>query len=305
MLMPLVSVIIPTRDRPALVKQAIESVLASCNEVLQAEIIVIDDGSTPIASIAQEYKLRYLRGPAKGVSAARNAGMQAATGTYITFLDDDDRWPAHNLLHQMKVLDENPQFGAVCSQVVLTDEHGENFSPPYPNPPFQSGWMFTDFLNYIPQVGSLLVRHDVAKAVGDFDPDLQGGEDWDWALRLARCSQIGFVAEVALLWRIHNTARIDGVGNRHVEDITWRRYTDVMDVAHRHIPSNSPQSWLKKQRLLLKHKGHYIPLFKNYALQYIHKRKVKQSIICYWRAIRISPVHMVSHTIKTLVRHIR
>ncbi|NNJ11104.1 glycosyltransferase [Chloroflexales bacterium ZM16-3] len=304
--MPLVSVIIPTYNRPVLVLQAIKSVLASCSDVLQAEIIVVDDDSTDqTASVVQSYPIKYVRGPASGVSSARNTGIREATGAYITFLDDDDTWPVNNLVRQIRLLEENPQFGAVCSQVVLTDEKGTITSPPYPNPPFTSGWMFSDFLRYIPQVGSLLVRHEVAVAVGDFDPKLQGGEDWDWALRLARICQIGFIPEVVLLWRMHNTARVDGVGNRRVEDITWRRYTDVMDVARRHSTVGPSLSWLAKQRILLKQKGHYIPLFTQYALEYARKGKIKQAAYCYWLSVRISPLHIVSHAAKTLVRRIR
>ncbi|MBX0328835.1 glycosyltransferase family 2 protein [Oscillochloris sp. ZM17-4] len=287
-------------------QQAIESVLASCSEALQVEILLIDDGENDETKlIAHRYPLNYLRGPGRGVSAARNVGLREATGSYITFLDDDDTWPANNLMRQIRFLDENPSYGAVCSQVVLTDDAGEICSPPYPNPPFASGWMFNDFLSYIPQVGSLLVRHDIAMAVGDFDPNLQGGEDWDWALRLARICQIGFVAEVVLHWRMHNTARFDGAGNRRIEDITWRRYTDVMDVAHRHIEGGPPRSWLAKQRILLKHKGHYIPLFTRYAIGYARKGKLRQAAICYWLAIRISPLHIVSSTAKTALRQLQ
>jgi glycosyltransferase involved in cell wall biosynthesis len=304
--MPLVSVIVPTRNRPTLVKQAIESIVSSCNEVFQAEIILIDDGTNDqTREITQGLPITYLRGPTNGVSAARNVGLKAATGTYLTFLDDDDTWPAKNLLRQIRFLEENSQFGAVCSQVVLTDEQGKITSLPYPNPPFASGWMFNDFLRYIPQVGSLLVRREIVTQVGDFDPKLQGGEDWDWALRLSRICQIGFIPEVVLLWRMHNSGRVDAVGNRHIEDIAWRRYTDVMDVAHRHLPNGSRMNWLSRQRILLKHKGHYIPLFTQYGLAYARQGKLRPAARCYWRAVRISPLHMVSFAAKTVLRQLQ
>jgi glycosyltransferase involved in cell wall biosynthesis len=304
--MPLVSVIIPTRDRPTLVRRAIESILASCNETLQAEIIVIDDSTTnQTAEVVQTYPIKYIRGPRKGVSMARNAGMQAATGALLTFLDDDDAWPEHNLAQQIRFLEENPQFGAVCSQVVLTNEDLTSYSNPYPTQPFKSGWMFQDFLSYIPQVGSLLVRREIADAVGGFEPELQGGEDWDWALRLARLCQIGFITEVALLWRMHGAARVDGAGNTRPEDITWRRYTDVMLVAHRYTSRNTLKSWIKTQRIILKHKGHYIPLFMDYAAQYLKKGKHNRSARCYWLALRVSPPHLASHFVRTLARQLR
>jgi glycosyltransferase involved in cell wall biosynthesis len=304
--MPLVSVIIPTRNRAALVQKAIASVLASCNDEFQAEIIVVDDGSTDATeSTVRAYPIKYIRGPGEGVSIARNTGLKEATGTYITFLDDDDLWPANNLAQQIKLLEENPQFGAVCSQVVLTNDSTPNASARYPNPPFKSGWMFQDFLSYIPQVGSLLVRRNVVESVGGFEPGLQGGEDWDWALRIARHCQIGFVSEVALLWRMHNTARVDGAGNRRPEDIAWRRYTDVMLVAHRYLESNSLGEWIRTQRIILKHKGHYIPLLIDFSTQYLQKGNINQSLRCCWLALKVSPPHVASHFARSLIKKLR
>lgn len=301
--MPRVSVIIPTRNRAALVQKAIESIIASCTDTLQAEIIVVDDGSTDTTeSVVRAYPIKYIRGPGKGPSTARNIGLKEATGTYITFLDDDDLWPANNLAQQIKLLEENPQFGAVCSQVMLTDDNAGNASARYPNPPFQSGWMFQDFLGYIPQVGSLLIRSEVVKAVGNFEPELQGGEDWDWALRIARYCQIGFVSEVSLLWRIHGATRVDGAGNKRHEAIAWRRYTDVMLVAHRYMKSDSLKTWMKMQRIILRHKGHYIPIFTDYASQYLQNGNLTRSLYCYWLALRVSPPHIASHLLRTLVR---
>jgi glycosyltransferase involved in cell wall biosynthesis len=300
---PLISVIIPTRNRAALVQKAIESVMASCNGMFQAEIIVVDDSSTDATeSIVRAYPVKYIRGPSDGVSTARNTGLKEATGRYITFLDDDDAWPEHNLTRQVRLLEENPQFGAVCSQVVLTDSNLTIKSNPYPTQPFQSGWMFQDFLRYIPQVGSLLVRREVVDAVGGFERSLQGGEDWDWALRIARYCQIGFVPEVALLWRMYGVTRIDSTENRRYEDIAWRRYKDVMLVAHRYIKSDSLTSWIKAERIILKHKGHYIPLFMDCSTQHIKNGDIKQSLRCCWMALRVSPPHLASYIARAFVK---
>lgn len=304
--MPLTSIIIPTRNRTTLVQQAIESVLASRNEMLTPEIIVVDDGSTDeTARKLKDYDLIYLRGPGKGASAARNAGISRATGRYITFLDDDDTWPSHNLRHQIQLLEENQQFGAICSQVVLTDSDGNITSQPYPKTPLTSGWLFEEFLNYIPQVGSLLVRSEVVQEIGGFDPTLMGGEDWDWALRLALHCQIAFVPEIALLWRMHTMSRFDGVGNRLIEKITWRRYNDVMKVAHRYLRRSQQRGWQRRLRIILKQKGHYIPVFLEHAQKYWQDGRYGQALNCYWYAIRISPIHIGSHTTKHVLGKIR
>jgi GT2 family glycosyltransferase len=165
--------------------------------------------------------------------------------------------------------------------------------------------MFDSFLSYIPQVGSLLVRREVVEAVGGFEAELQGGEDWDWALRIARHCQIGFVPKVALLWRMHTIVRVDGAGNRRVEDITWRRYTDVIKVARRYTPRSSLPSWLKAQRIILKHKGHYIPLFIGFAQTYARAGDMMRALYCYWLAVRVSPLHVASHNARALTRSAR
>jgi glycosyltransferase involved in cell wall biosynthesis len=234
--MALISVIIPTRSRPLLVQQAIESIVSNGNDSLQSEIILIDDSVTEeTKKLAERYPLHYLRGPGTGVSAARNVGLRAASGNYVTFLDDDDTWPANNLVHQIALLDTNPQYGAVCSQVVLTDEQGTITSPPYPDPPFSSGWMFNDFLSYIPQVASLLVRREIALSVGDFDPQAAGRRRLGLGVTPVPHLPDRLCVRGGVYWRMHNTARFDGSATRPIEDIAWRRYTDVMDVAHRHL----------------------------------------------------------------------
>lgn len=299
--MPLISVIIPTRNRVKFIKRAIESILENCTDSIQAEIIIVDDGSTDgTDSVVKAYPIKYICGPERGVSPARNVGLKDATGTYITFLDDDDAWPENTLARRIKFLEENPQYGAVCSQVVLTDEELTNYSPPYPIQPFKSGWMFQDFLSYIPQVGSLIVRREVIEAVGDFEETLQGGEDWDWALRIARHCQIGFIPEIGLLWRIHPTPRVDGAGNKRPEDIAWRRYKDVMLVAHRYAKSESLKSWIKNQRIILKHKGHYIPLFMEISIQYLQSGKFMHALSCGLIALRISPPHLATYFARSL-----
>jgi glycosyltransferase involved in cell wall biosynthesis len=290
-----ISVIIPTRNRAQLLRQAIESVLACGDSTCAIELLVIDDQSTDeTAALLENYPVVYCRGQGRGVSAARNIGLQAATGDLITFLDDDDQWAPNQLLPRLRFLEQHPHYGAVCAQVLLGDETLSSYGGTYPDPPFRSGWMFEDFLSYIPQVGSLLVRREVVAALGGFDEQLHGGEDWDWALRLARHCQIGFLPEVVLLWRMHNTTRIDGAGNRRLEAVTWRRYQDMVSVARRHMKL-SKQSWLRKQRILLKHKGHYVPIFLGYGHTLWQQGERRRALVSNWMALSASPLHVFSY----------
>lgn len=107
MINPLVTVIIPAKNRVRLVKKAIRSVLnQSPSESI--EIILVDDGSKPalntqLGSLVHKIKLiRHLR--PKGTSATRNSGLNIATGKYIAFLDSDDQWHKNFLTTSLKTL---------------------------------------------------------------------------------------------------------------------------------------------------------------------------------------------------------
>lgn len=102
---PLVSVIIPTHNRAALLCQAVESVLEQSYGNL--EIIVIDDGSTDdTAEAVQRYadRVRYTRRPNAGVNAARNLGLKQARGEFVALLDSDDLWPPYKIELQVRLL---------------------------------------------------------------------------------------------------------------------------------------------------------------------------------------------------------
>lgn len=109
-----VSVVIPTHNRAALVTEAIESVLRQSIQV--HEIIVIDDGSTdstqkrvsaygaPVILLTQQHA---------GAGAARNRGLERATGDWIALLDSDDVWESTKLQEQLRYADEHPDCGLV------------------------------------------------------------------------------------------------------------------------------------------------------------------------------------------------
>ena len=85
---PLLSIIIPTRDRPGLLPDAIASALGQTVE--RIEVIVVDNGSERPAAIPSDPRLRLIRCRNGGTAAARNAGVWAARGRWVTCLDDDD-----------------------------------------------------------------------------------------------------------------------------------------------------------------------------------------------------------------------
>src|SRR5689334_11104867 len=103
---PLVSVVIPTRNRATLLRRAIESVLAVRRDGFDIEVIVADDASTDeTPQIASVYPLKYARSSAPGgASAARNLGLSNVSGDFVAFLDDDDEWLPDNIAPQLKLM---------------------------------------------------------------------------------------------------------------------------------------------------------------------------------------------------------
>src|SRR5436309_3092403 len=85
---PLVSVVIPTRDRQRLLRQALDSVMAQASAPIRLQVIIADNGLEPgVARIAQEYGAEYVATTAVGPGAVRNAGLRLARGDYVAFLD--------------------------------------------------------------------------------------------------------------------------------------------------------------------------------------------------------------------------
>ena len=108
---PLVSVIIPTYNRAALVAEALASVKAQTFR--DFEIVVVDDGGTDGTweALSAGQEIRVLRHPRRrGVSAARNTGINAARGQWLAFLDSDDLWLPDKLARQMAYLTTRPSL---------------------------------------------------------------------------------------------------------------------------------------------------------------------------------------------------
>ena len=175
MVMTILSVVIPTRDRCALLAGALASVERIANDRLEVEKIVVDDGSTDDTRlVAGRFGVRLLESEGRGASAARNQGMAAATGDFLLFLDDDDEVVPEQIRRLVDVLQEDPGLGAAFGQVQLTDERLVPFGAPYPS-------AVSDPLHYMlgtwQQIGSVVVRTGVRDTVGEFDTSLVDSED--------------------------------------------------------------------------------------------------------------------------------
>lgn len=196
-----VSVIVPTRDRPDLLPCALASARALEGSDLAIELLVVDNGSSEeTAAIARAHGARYLRS-APGASNARNAGMRAATGEFLAFLDDDDRFLPGHLRPHVRLLRMRPELAGVVGQAVNASADFTTTGAPWPVCLPDDGDLFAAFLGYCPQIGATVARAGVRESVGGFDPGLTSDEDWDWHLRLALRHPVGFVPVPCVLFR--------------------------------------------------------------------------------------------------------
>lgn len=188
---PLVSVIIPTRERPALLRRAVASLEAQTYQ--RWEAVVVDDAQG--------------RGPA----AARNEGVERARGSVLAFLDDDDRYAPRHLEALVEALRASNAALAYAG-VELVEETAEGVE--LGRQPFLPGLRFSRALllvrNYLPINGWALRRECFER----FDEELRYLEDWDFLLRLSRRAPIRQVEATSAEYRVRQGAA-DSISRRH------------------------------------------------------------------------------------------
>jgi glycosyltransferase involved in cell wall biosynthesis len=179
-----VSVVIPTRNRPALLACTLRSVLAQ--RAIELEPIVVDDGSCPPVAPLDDPRLRLLRhDQPRGVSAARNSGIAVATGHWIAFCDDDDVWAPDKLSAQLQAAAETAASW-VYTGTIAVDQHLRILGGGPPPPPAQVLAELGRYNSVPGSASSVLVTASLLAEVGGFDTSLRRTEDWDLWLRLAQ-----------------------------------------------------------------------------------------------------------------------
>ncbi len=211
---PLVSVVMPCYNAERFLAEAVDDVLGQTYEPV--ELIVIDDGSTDRSpDIAASYgpALKLIRQPNVGCAAARNAGIQQATGEYVAFLDADDRWDRRFIETMMHALcrqagpDEAPAAElAYCGWARFFSEIGDG-KPFVPRElEGQSRGKLELMLEGCPfPIHAVVVRRQRLLEAGLFDQRFPPAEDYHLWLRLAMRCRFARVPEVMAYYRRHAT----------------------------------------------------------------------------------------------------
>lgn len=211
--MPKVSVIIPTYNRAELLKQAIASVLAQTYG--DFELIIVDDGSTDdtksVVESIGDNRIKYIWQTNQQRCVARNAGIAAAEGEYLAFLDSDDLWLPKKLELQLAAIEQCPDAGASHGRCMRM---GPNLEFLHPQELLVSDTevrccdVHKTLLvrNYFASQG-VVVRRSLVEKTGGFDPALPHGEDWDMWIRLSALTPFCLVNEPVGIYRVHPGCR--------------------------------------------------------------------------------------------------
>ncbi len=179
-----IAVIIPTYNRVNLLERAIKSVINQTHNATQ--IIVVDDGSTDKTKslIQTNYpQLNYIYQHNKGVSAARNTGIKAASSDWVCLLDSDDSWQPDKLEKQIKALSENP--GYLICHTNETWHRGGTILNQAEKHRKRGGTIFQYCLPLCAiSPSSVMINKQLFESVGLFDEKLPACEDYDMWLRI-------------------------------------------------------------------------------------------------------------------------
>ena len=215
--LPHVSVVIPTCDRPRFLQEALGSVAAQHH--LPQEVIVVDDGEMAgaVGEVCSSLPVRVVPGPRRGPASARNAGISAATGELVAFLDDDDLWRPEKLELQMAWFARRPALGLLGTGVVRG-----------PGP----AWRRRELRRRparLRAVGraalvranrfvtsSVVVRRECLREGGGFEESLALAQDWDMWLRIAERREMALLPPPLTWYRVHD-------GQRSASSIEMRR----------------------------------------------------------------------------------
>ena len=213
---PLVSVIIPTYNRSAMVMEAVASVLRQTYRPF--ECIVADDGSSDntSAELQKDFagKIRLLRQENRGVSAARNLGIRESRGGYIAFLDSDDVWLPEKLSRQMAFFKHAPSM-LICQTTERWMRKGKRVNAPETHRK-KGGDIFQASLERcMITPSSVIVKRLLLDQVGLFDEQMPVCEDYDLWLRVTRQYPVGLIQEDLL---IRNGGRPDQLSASHSLD---------------------------------------------------------------------------------------
>jgi len=240
---PRVSVILPTHNRPELLREALDSVFdQTCSDW---EVMIVDDASTPAVTLGpQDPRVHIIRhAHAQGGAAAKNTGIEHATGEFLAYLDDDDCYQPHYLERALDVLDHHSELDVVFMGVTWFGSNGvwgqQNYDEAMQKFQAAAGGRMSGTLTVFGEgvIPALLksvpmalqrpvVRRSALDRIGTYRPDCLLW-DCDWAIAAALNSRTALLSEQ--LYR----QRAAGQGYSSKRDRTVEQLQSGIDIKDR------------------------------------------------------------------------
>ena len=195
----------PLYNAEGYVAEAVESILGQTYR--EFELIIIDDGSTDGSSVivdryaSKDARIRVQRTANDGVVAARNLGLEMATGELMAVMDSDDRADPRRLEMQQNYLERHPEVVAVGSCATMMDEEGDVLGQV--SVPLNHAEIEAMHLRGVDSIfnSSAMLRTEAARQVGGYRPGIMPGEDYDLWLRLGEVGWLANMPDALLFWR--------------------------------------------------------------------------------------------------------
>ena len=240
---PHISVIVPAYNAQETIKECVESIFHQSFD--DFEVIIINDGSTDstrelAAELAsKDHRVKVINQANLGVSAARNRGLQAARGQYVSVLDADDIWVTDKLEAQLAALGHNQDMVVIGGLRRFIDNVNgrewltETMPPEFDN---QSDSLVT--IMHLPSasmnlIGTMLAPRNRLLDIGGWNDQLQTGEDWEIWLRLSSRVQFRTIYKALTYYRKHDSSAT----RRH--DAMWvlGQHLSILDgcIARQHL----------------------------------------------------------------------
>ncbi|MDJ1431955.1 glycosyltransferase [Halostagnicola sp. A-GB9-2] len=186
----LVTVVVPTYDRPKLLRRAVQTVAEQTYD--RIELVIVDDCSpVPASDVLSEFDpsleaVTIVRHDAnRGANVARNTGLHKARGEYVAFLDDDDCWDERKIEKQANAFGRAPEsVGVVYTGVEHVDENMQTNAVLTPQ---VEGAVTKRLLygNFLETFSVAMIERELCERVGGLDERFPSWQDWEFFLRLS------------------------------------------------------------------------------------------------------------------------
>jgi glycosyltransferase involved in cell wall biosynthesis len=285
---PLVSVVIPCFNQARYLRGSLRSVRAQTWP--RIESIVVDDGSADDTSLvaAMDAATRVVRQTNRGLSGARNAGLAAARGEYVVFLDADDELLFDAVRTGVESLQQHPEAGAVARRCLMMDGEGRPLRATYP--PIQSGDLYEELLrgfNFVWTPGAVIFRRTAIDAIGGFPTLHPAAADYAVLLALARRGQLLFEPIEVVRYRKHDS-NMSGDPR-----LMLRAVLAILDEERRHAPSKYLPALTAGRRRWREFYGEHLTV--EIRREWRTRRR--------WRSIATATLFLCRHCPSTAVTH--